>query len=98
MAEQYRKFRIILKSGKEFEVKLEMDLKKMNNNEMLEQFATSLSLDKGNIFVFDKSVVRNSEIGAIVDITEEQFDVEQIKKQAKKDLEEITGKKFNIEK
>lgn len=28
MAEQYRKFRIILKSGKEFEVKLEMDLKK----------------------------------------------------------------------
>lgn len=68
MAEQYRKFRIILKSGKEFEVKLEMDLKKMNNNEMLEQFATTL--DKGNIFVFDKSVVKNSEIAAIVDITE----------------------------
>lgn len=68
MAEQYRKFRIILKSGKEFEVKLEMDLKKMNNNEMLEQFATAL--DKGNIFVFDKSVVKNSEIAAIVDITE----------------------------
>lgn len=96
MAEQYRKFRIILKSGKEFEVKLEMDLKKMNNNEMLEQFATAL--DKGNIFVFDKSVVKNSEIAAIVDITEEQFDVEQIKKQAKKDLEEITGKKIQYRK
>lgn len=96
MAEQYRKFRIILKSGKEFEVKLEMDLKKMNSDEMLEQFATAL--DKGNIFVFDKSVVKNSEIAAIVDITEEQFDVEQIKKQAKKDLEEITGKKFQYRK
>lgn len=68
MAEQYRKFRIILKSGKEFEIKLEMDLKKMNNNEMLERFATAL--DQGNIFVFDKSVVKNSEIAAIVDITE----------------------------
>lgn len=68
MAEQYRKFIIILKSGKEFEIKLEMDLKKMNNNEMLEQFATVL--DQGNIFVFDKSVVKNSEIAAIVDITE----------------------------
>lgn len=68
MEEQYRKYRIILKSGKEFEVKLEMDLKKMNNNEMLEQFATAL--DQGNIFVFDKSVVKNSEIAAIVDITE----------------------------
>lgn len=34
----------------------------MNSDEMLEQFATSLSLDKGNIFVFDKSVVKNSEI------------------------------------
>jgi hypothetical protein len=67
MAEQYRKFRIILKSGKEFEIKLEMDLKKMNNNEMLERFATAL--DQGNIFVFDKSVVKNSEIAAIVDIT-----------------------------
>jgi|GEM_PF-3395072 len=96
MAEQYRKFRIILKSGKEFEVKLEMDLKKMNSDEMLEQFATAL--DKGNIFVFDKSVVKNSEIAAIVDITEEQFDVEQIKKQAKKDLEEITGKKIQYRK
>ena len=40
----------------------------MNNNEMLEQFATVL--DQGNIFVFDKSVVKNSEIAAIVDITE----------------------------
>ena len=68
MAEQYRKFIIIPKSGKEFEIKLEMDLKKMNNNEMLEQFATVL--DQGNIFVFDKSVVKNSEIAAIVDITE----------------------------
>ena len=68
MAEQYRKFRIILKSGKEFEVKLEKDLKKMNNNEILEQFVTGL--DQGNMFVFDKSVVRNSEIAAIVDITE----------------------------
>ena len=68
MAEQYRTYRIILKSGKEFEIKLEMDLKKMNNNEMLERFATSLEL--GNIFVFDKSVVRNSEVAAIVDITE----------------------------
>lgn len=96
MAEQYRKFIIILKSGKEFEIKLEMDLKKMNNNEMLEQFATAL--DQGNIFVFDKSVVKNSEIAAIVDITEEQFDVEQIKKQAKKDLEEITGKKIQYRK
>ncbi len=96
MAEQYRKFRIILKSGKEFEVKLEMNLKKMNNNEILQQFATAL--DKGNIFVFDKSVVKNSEIAAIVDITEEQFDVEQIKKQAKKDLEEITGKKIQYRK
>lgn len=96
MAEQYRTYRIILKSGKDFEVKLEMDLKKMNNNEMLEQFATAL--DKGNIFVFDKSVVKNSEIAAIVDITEEQFDVEQIKKQAKKDLEEITGKKIQYRK
>ncbi len=96
MAEQYRTYRIILKSGKDFEVKLEMDLKKINNNEMLEQFATAL--DKGNIFVFDKSVVKNSEIAAIVDITEEQFDVEQIKKQAKKDLEEITGKKIQYRK
>ena len=96
MAEQYRTYRIILKSGKDFEVKLEMDLKKMNNNEMLEQFATAL--DKGNIFVFDKSVVKNSEIAAIVDITEEQFDVKQIKKQAKKDLEEITGKKIQYRK
>ena len=61
-------FIIILKSGKEFEIKLVMDLKKMNNNEMLEQFATVL--DQGNIFVFDKSVVKNSEIAAIVDITE----------------------------
>lgn len=95
MADQYRKFRIILKSGKEFEVKLEMDLKKMNNNEILEQFVTGL--DQGNMFVFDKSVVRNSEIAAIVDITEEQFDTEQIKRQAEKDLEEITGKKFNKE-
>lgn len=68
MAEQYRTYRIILKSGKDFEVKLEMDLKKMNNNEILEQFATAL--DQGNIFVFDKSVVKNSEIAAIVDITE----------------------------
>lgn len=93
MAEQYRKFRIILKSGKEFEVKLEMDLKKMNSDEMLEQFA--IGLEQGNIFVFDKSVVKNSEIAAIVDITEEQFDTEQIKRQAEKDLEEITGKKFN---
>ena len=72
MADQYRKFRIILKSGKEFEVKLEKDLKKMNNNEILEQFVTGL--DQGNMFVFDKSVVRNSEIAAIVDITEEQFE------------------------
>lgn len=96
MAEQYRTYRIILKSGKEFEVKLEMNLKKMNNNEILQQFATAL--DKGNIFVFDKSVVKNSEIAAIVDITEEQFDVEQIKKQAKKDLEEITGKKIQYRK
>lgn len=95
MADQYRKFRIILKSGKEFEVKLEMDLKKMNNNEILEQFVTGL--DQGNMFVFDKSVVRNSEIAAIVDITEEQFDTEQIKRQSEKDLEEITGKKFNKE-
>ena len=95
MADQYRKFRIILKSGKEFEVKLEMDLNKMNNNEILEQFVTGL--DQGNMFVFDKSVVRNSEIAAIVDITEEQFDTEQIKRQAEKDLEEITGKKFNKE-
>lgn len=93
MAEQYIKFRIILKSGKEFEVKLEMDLKKMNSDEMLERFATAL--EQGNIFVFDKSVVKNSEIAAIVDITEEQFDTEQIKRQAEKDLEEITGKKFN---
>jgi hypothetical protein len=93
MAEQYRKFRIILKSGKEFEVKLEMDLKKMNSDEMLERFA--IGLEQGNIFVFDKSVVKNSEIAAIVDITEEQFDTEQIKRQAEKDLEEITGKKFN---
>lgn len=68
MAEQYRKFRIILKSGKEFEVKLEMDLKKMNSDEMLERFA--IGLEQGNIFVFDKSVVKNSEIAAIVDITE----------------------------
>lgn len=68
MAEQYRTYRIILKSGKEFEVKLEMDLKKMNSDEMLEQFA--IELDQGNIFVFDKSVVKNSEIAAIVDITE----------------------------
>ena len=68
MAEQYRIYRIILKSGKEFEVKLEMNLKKMNDNEMLEQFA--IALDQGNMFVFDKSVVRNSEIAAIVDITE----------------------------
>lgn len=96
MAEQYRTYRIILKSGKEFEVKLEMNLKKMNNNEILQQFATAL--DKGNIFVFDKSVVKNSEIAAIVDITEKQFDVEQIKKQAKKDLEEITGKKIQYRK
>lgn len=95
MADQYRKFRIILKSGKEFEVKLEMDLKKMNNNEILEQFVTGL--DQGNMFVFDKSVVRNSEIAAIFDITEEQFDTEQIKRQSEKDLEEITGKKFNKE-
>jgi hypothetical protein len=95
MADQYRKFRIILKSGKEFEVKLEKDLKKMNNNEILEQFVTGL--DQGNMFVFDKSVVRNSEIAAIVDITEEQFDTEQIKRQSEKDLEEITGKKFNKE-
>lgn len=95
MADQYRKFRIILKSGKEFEVKLEMDLNKMNNNEILEQFVTGL--DQGNMFVFDKSVVRNSEIAAIVDITEEQFDTEQIKRQSEKDLEEITGKKFNKE-
>ena len=93
MAEQYRKFRIILKSGKEFEVKLEMDLKKMNSDEMLERFA--IGLEQGNIFVFDKSFVKNSEIAAIVDITEEQFDTEQIKRQAEKDLEEITGKKFN---
>lgn len=93
MAEQYRKFRIILKSGKEFEVKLEMDLKKMNSDEMLERFA--IGLEQGNIFVFDKSVVKNSEIAAIVDITEEQFDTEQIKRQAEKDLEEITGKKLN---
>ena len=95
MAEQYRIYRIILKSGKEFEVKLEMNLKKMNDNEMLEQFVTGL--DQGNMFVFDKSVVRNSEIAAIVDITEEQFDTEQIKRQSEKDLEEITGKKFNKE-
>ena len=95
MADQYRKFRIILKSGKEFEVKLEMDLKKMNNNEILEQFVTGL--DQGNMFVFDKSVVRNSEIAAIFDITEEQFDTEQIKRQSEKDLEEITGNKFNKE-
>lgn len=63
MAEQYRKFRIILKSGKEFEVKLEMDLKKMNSDEMLERFA--IGLEQGNIFVFDKSVVKNSEIAAL---------------------------------
>lgn len=67
----------------------------MNNNEILEQFVTGL--DQGNMFVFDKSVVRNSEIAAIFDITEEQFDTEQIKRQSEKDLEEITGKKFNKE-
>ena len=40
----------------------------MNSDEMLERFA--IGLEQGNIFVFDKSVVKNSEIAAIVDITE----------------------------
>ena len=68
MAEQYRKFRIILKSGKEFEVKLEMDLKKMNSDEILESFA--IRLDEGGIFILNKSVVKTSEIAAMIDITE----------------------------
>ena len=68
MAEQYRTYRIILKSGKEFEVKLEMDLKKMNSDEILESFA--IRLDEGGIFILNKSVVKTSEIAAMIDITE----------------------------
>ena len=98
MEEQYRKFRIILKSGKEFEisVKGEKFIRNLADiNEIADKEEKEINLFKDDKEYNQNFFVRFSEVAAIVEIKKEKnFDDEEIRKQALKDLEEITGKKF----
>ena len=63
MAEQYRKFRFILKSGKEFEVNISGD-------KVIERLALAMNTPDELAIQEGEFLIRLSEVAAIVDITE----------------------------